>query len=115
MYLVRLFIISLVLLVGLGSPFVMSSDMFLGDQSFVLSKLDAKEARELKQSGQILSLETIIAQVRKEYPGTIIQIELDEEKNRYIYEIELVNDEGVVIEIEIDASTGEVLKYKKDY
>jgi len=115
MYLPGLVLLSVVLLAGMGSPLVMSSGIFTDDQRFMLSRLDANEARELKQSGQILSLETIIAQVRKEYPGTIIEIELDEEKNRYIYEIELVTDEGVVIELEIDAATGEVLKYDKDY
>jgi uncharacterized membrane protein YkoI len=62
-----------------------------------------------------MSLESVIAQVRKDYPGQIIEIELDEEDDRFIYEIEVVNDDGVVIELEIDAATGEVLKYKKDY
>ncbi len=62
-----------------------------------------------------MSLESLIAQVQRDYPGQIIKIELDDRRDRYIYEIELVNDEGVVIELDIDAATGEVIKYKKDY
>ncbi|MEX2352624.1 MAG: PepSY domain-containing protein [Gammaproteobacteria bacterium] len=92
-----------------------AGDIFLGEQSFSLARLDAEEARELKQSGQIMSLESLIARVREDYPGTIIEIELDDKNDRYIYEIEVVNDEGVVIDLEIDAATGEVLKYEKDY
>lgn len=81
----------------------------------MLAKLDADEARELKQSGKILSLEDIIARVQKDYPGQIIEIELDEEKDRFVYDIEVVGEEGVVIELRLDAATGEVLRYKKDY
>ena len=80
-----------------------------------MAKVDADEALELKQSGEIMSLEALIAQVQRDYPGQIIKIELDDRRDRYIYEIELVNDEGVVIELDIDAATGEVIKYKKDY
>jgi len=95
-------------------PYIVSA-MPGSDGLLMLAKLDAEEARELKQSGQIMPLEDLIALVRKDYPGQIIQIELDEEKDRYVYEIEVVGEEGVVIELELDAATGEVLKYKKDY
>jgi uncharacterized membrane protein YkoI len=104
-----------VLAAVLASPLVLSAGVFLGDSAFQLAKIDAEEARELKQSGQIMSLETLIAQLRQDYPGQIIEIELDDRDDRYVYDIELVDDEGVVIELRIDAATGEVLRYKKDY
>jgi uncharacterized membrane protein YkoI len=95
-------------------PFIVAA-MPGSDGVVMLAKLDADDARELKQSGKIMPLEELIARVRKDYPGQIIQIELDEEKDRFIYEIEVLNDEGVVIELELDAATGEVLKYEKEY
>jgi uncharacterized membrane protein YkoI len=98
----------------LASPLIVSSDVFLGDQSFQQAKVDADEARELKQSGQIMSLETLIAKVRQDYPGQIIKIELDDRDDRYVYEIEIVDDAGIVIDLRIDAATGEVLRYRKD-
>ena len=108
-------LLPVVLAAFLGSPLVLSAGVFLGDRAFQLAKIDADEARELKQSGQIMSLETLIAQLRQDYPGQIIEIELDDRDERYVYDIELVDDAGVVIELRIDAATGEVLRYKKDY
>ena len=99
----------------LGSPFVLSSSPFRDEAAYLLAKVDADEARELKQSGQIMSLEDLIARLRQDYPGQIIEIELDDKDDRYVYEIEIVDDEGVVIELRIDAATGEVLRYEKDY
>lgn len=112
----KLILTGVIITATLGSSIAFSSGTFLEqDAPLMLAKLDAEEARELKKTGEIMALESLIAQVRKDYPGQIIEIELDEEDDRYIYEIEVVNDDGVVIELEIDAASGEVLKYKKDY
>lgn len=86
-----------------------------GDTGMLLAKLDAEEARQLKQTGKIMPLEQLIVRVQKDYPGQIIEIELDEDKDRFVYDIEIVGEEGVVIELKLDAATGEVLKYEKDY
>jgi len=102
------------LAIALALPYFVYAWPGMGEP-LLLAKLDAQEARELKQSGQIMPLEQLITRVNKDYPGQIIEIELDEEKDRYVYDIELVDEEGVVIELKIDASTGEVLRYKKDY
>lgn len=45
--------------------------------------------------------------------GTVREIELDREKERLVYEIE-VRYNGMKYEIDIDAATGEILKYKID-
>lgn len=45
--------------------------------------------------------------------GIIEKIELDEEDDRFIYEVELDFD-GVEYELEIDAYTGEILSFEKD-
>jgi uncharacterized protein YpmB len=80
----------------------------------VVADLKADEVWELKQSGKIMPLEDLIKQVRRDYPGRIIEIELDEEDGRYIYELELVDENGVVWDLDVDAKTGQVLKYEQD-
>ena len=76
--------------------------------------IDHREARELRLSGQILPLERIIEVVRQVKTGIIIETELEFEKGRYIYEVEILDDEGLVWEIELDAATAEILKIKLD-
>ena len=73
-------------------------------------EVDIDEIRDLRRSGQLVTLESLIVQVRNDYPGEIIEIELDDEDDHYIYEVEVIGDDGSEIELEIDASTGEVLK-----
>lgn len=42
-------------------------------------------------------------------PGTILEVELERERGRLLYEIEIRLDSGVVREIGVDAETGEIV------
>lgn len=76
--------------------------------------VDIDEVMRLKESGAIMSLEDLLEKVRREYPGRIIEIELEMENGKYVYEIDLVDENGIVWELELDASTGDLLKLKRD-
>lgn len=76
--------------------------------------VDIDEVMRLKESGAIMSLEDLLERVRREYPGRIIEIELEKENGKYVYEIDLVDEDGIVWELELDASTGDLLKLKRD-
>jgi uncharacterized membrane protein YkoI len=66
--------------------------------------------RAIKQRGDILSLDRILQDVRGQHPGRVLESELEQKDGRYVYEVELVDDQGRVREIKFDASTGELLK-----
>jgi uncharacterized membrane protein YkoI len=66
--------------------------------------------RAITQRGDILSLDQILRNVRRQHPGRILETELEQKHGRYVYEVELVDDQGRVRELRFDASTGEVLK-----
>jgi len=72
------------------------------------------EARKLKELGEILPLEQIINKARQQYTGRILEVELEREDGRYIYELELLDDKGTVWELEFDAKSGELIKKRKD-
>jgi len=71
---------------------------------------DHKNARALVQSGEILPLETILKNLKKRATGRIIEVELERKKGRLIYEIEQVDDRGIVKEFIFDAMNGDLLK-----
>lgn len=75
---------------------------------------DHEQIRRLKESGRIRSLESVLEEIRRDYPGRIIEIELDDDDGRYTYEIELVDERGIVWDLEIDARTGKLLEKKHD-
>jgi len=57
----------------------------------------------------------LLQQALQRHPGAhLLEAELEEEDERYVYEIELLTGEGVARELELDARTGEVLKDEVD-
>lgn len=77
--------------------------------------LDQDEALSLRQQGVILPLEQLLQQALDRYPGAkLLEAELEEKHDVYIYEVELLTTDGVVRELDLDASTGRLLKDKED-
>jgi uncharacterized membrane protein YkoI len=49
------------------------------------------------------------------YPGAkLLEVELEEKHDIYIYEVELLTAEGVARELHLKAATGELVKDKED-
>ncbi len=80
--------------------------------SLTLSAEDHNRALDLVKSGEIMPLTTILEKLQKVEQGQIIEVELEEKKKRVIYEIELVNKQGIVKEYIFDAKSGELIKEK---
>ena len=75
---------------------------------------DYLEAKRLRDKGEIMSLEEILKNVRQAYPGRILEVELENEKGRVIYELEILGDDSIVREIYIDAKSGKLLSVEED-
>ena len=72
--------------------------------------LDQDEALKLRQRGVILPLEQVLQQAMDRYPGAkLLEVELEEKHDVYIYEVELLTAEGVARELHLKADTGELV------
>ncbi len=81
----------------------------------VLADRDHDKARQLRNAGQILALETIIANHRRQHPGgQLLEAELEFERGRYVYELKMLGDDGVVREFEYDARSGELWRVERN-
>ena len=79
-----------------------------------LADHDQNRVRQLRAAGQILALETIIANHRRQHPnGQLLEAELEFERDRHVYELKMLSDDGVVREFEYDARTGELWRIKR--
>jgi uncharacterized membrane protein YkoI len=77
--------------------------------------LDQDEALRLRQQGVILPLEQLLQQAMDRYPGAkLLEAELEEKHDVYVYEVELLTTNGVVREIDLEAATGRLLKDEED-
>ena len=85
-----------------------------GPAQIVQADDDYIEAKRLRESGEIMPLGEILKNVRRSYPGRILEVELENEKGRVIYELEILGTDSIVREIYIDAKSGELLSVEED-
>ena len=75
---------------------------------------DHDEAKRLLDSGDILALEIVLQKVREIQPGKILEVDLEIERGKKVYEIELLTPDGNVLELLFDARTGKHLSTEKE-
>lgn len=77
--------------------------------------LDQDEALRLRQDGVIQPLQQLMQPILQRYPGArLLEVELEEDDDRYVYEVELLTTSGQVRELELDAASGRLLKDEED-
>jgi uncharacterized membrane protein YkoI len=74
---------------------------------------DAALARRLLAEGAILPLQSVIERAHALHPGTLIDADLrfEQEHRGYIYEVHILDADGVVWELELDAADGGVVEH----
>lgn len=75
---------------------------------------DHGRALQLRQAGEILPLEKILAISRTQLDGHILEVELEQEHGTMIYEIEILDHEGRVWELKLDAANGEIINREQE-
>jgi len=72
-------------------------------------------ARRLKREGKIVALGGIVEEITARWPGRVIETELErDDDGRYVYEIEVLGEDGHVYEFEYDAGNGRRLGFEKE-
>ncbi len=76
---------------------------------------DQEEARAAVEAGEVLPLNTILQQIRRDFPGRILDAELDERgRGKWVYKIRMLKKNGRVVELTVDGRSGRVLRSKGD-
>jgi uncharacterized membrane protein YkoI len=95
-------VLTAILLSGLALPGASASD-----------KRDHERARAAVQAGQVLPLPTLLERLQRTHPGQVLELELELEDGRWIYEVKLLQANGQLLKLELDAATGQVLQVKR--
>lgn len=74
---------------------------------------DHDRARDAVQAGQVLPLKTVLDRLEREHPGQVLEVELERDDGRWIYEVKLLQAGGRLVKLELDAASGEVLKRRE--
>ena len=83
-----------------------------GDLAMASSN-DHDQARAALASGEILPLSVILGKLEKDYPGQIIEVELEREKGQWMYEIKLLQKNGFRQKLKVDAKSAAVISNKQ--
>lgn len=75
---------------------------------------DHDRARRALEAGEIRPLAENLAVAEATRHGRVIELELERDDGRWIYELELVTPEGRLYEMEIDAASGTVLEVEQE-
>lgn len=75
---------------------------------------DLDRLRDAVKRGDVLPLSVLQEKLRTSYPGDIIKVELDEDDGRFIYEFKVLQANGRLYEIEMDAKDGTILDVDDD-
>ena len=94
------------LLVGLASC--------LGVRSAAGTDKDHDRARRAFQRGEIRSLSQIMADLKPQLGGEVIEVELERKANSYVYKLKILPASGRLWEVYVDAATGKVLRREPD-
>ena len=79
-----------------------------------LAQDDHERAKRLKDAGEIIPLEQLLATVREAHRGRLLEVALRDWQGRLIYEVEIVDAHGVVWYLHYDARRGTLLRTQKD-
>lgn len=71
---------------------------------------DHDSARAAVQGGQVLPLKTLLGRLERTHPGQVLEVELESDDGRWVYEVRLLQADGRLLKLDVDAASGEVLR-----
>ena len=77
-----------------------------GGASWADGSSDHERARRALEAGEVMPLRAVLAHLEQDYPGEVIEVELEREDGAWVYEIKLIRTGGDVLELELDARDG---------
>jgi uncharacterized membrane protein YkoI len=85
--------------------------------SFTSAQADGRQdhdrARAALQAGEVQSLQKVLEKVQLSYPGEVLEVELEREGGRWVYELKLLQSGGRLVRLDVDAKTAEVLRSRQ--
>jgi uncharacterized membrane protein YkoI len=84
------------------------------DKDYESRHEDAERASRGAESGEFVPLARIVTAIRGRYQGEVVEIELESLHGRPYYEFHILQPDGHLIEIKVDARSGRYLTMQDD-
>ncbi len=101
----RRWVLSGLALCMLGAfPLLHADERNHGDHAMALQALE---------QGRVLPLRTVLEKIERDYQGQALKVEFEQDDGRFIYEIRLLQSDGRMVKLKVDAVDGKVLETKR--
>ena len=70
-------------------------------------------ARQALEQGRVLPLRTVLEKVERDYLGQALKVEFEQDDGRFLYKIRLLQSDGRMVKLKVDAVDGKVLETKR--
>ena len=98
-----------------GRVIVLTLAMLCAGASFAADDPDHDRARQAVEAGDVLPLRTILERVERDYPGQVMEVELEREKGEWVYEVKLLRKGGALIKLKVLARDGTILGFREKH
>lgn len=73
---------------------------------------DHEQATKALAAGEVLPLRTVLKNVQQQYPGRVVNVHFERDQGAWVYRIRLLQKQGRLVKLKIDAGTGKVIDVK---
>lgn len=70
-------------------------------------------ARQALEQGKVLPLRAVLEKIERDYRGQALKVEFEQDDGRFLYKIRLLQSDGRVVKLKVDAVDGKVLDSKR--
>ena len=70
-------------------------------------------ARQALEQGRVLPLRTVLEKIERDYQGQALKVEFEQDDGRFLYKIRLLQNDGRMVKLKVDAMDGRVLDIKR--
>lgn len=74
---------------------------------------DHDRARAALKAGEVLPLQEVLEKVQRSHPGELLEVELERDNGRWVYELKLLQSGGRLLRLDVDAKTAAVLRSRQ--
>jgi hypothetical protein len=100
---------------GMAAGALLALCLVMGSGASMASE-DHDRARQAVEAGEVLPLRSILERVERNYPGQVVDVELDRERDssqeRWVYKIKLLRSGGTLMKLKVDARDGSLIGKK---
>lgn len=74
---------------------------------------DHDVARQALEQGQVLPLRSVLDKIERDHQGQVLKIEFERDDGRFVYKIRLLQKDGRMVRLKVDAVDGQVLSIQR--